>query len=547
MGVGMRYQPQGRIRAKQSGLARGLVFAAGPGGEAITNRPGILYGGATKRGGKLGQSISTSGTTSGAEFAGSPDLYSITTDVTIIVLMSATASVAYSHMLCVPFSAGSWPGPAYGSIGLQAYTDGATLRLWGDASTGNRIGLVGSAATRLLTDGLVHMYGAAKDASGAVIFRDTTIEPAADIVDNASASRSFVWSTKNPVNLLNRNRNAAGEGTSGQMCLATVWNRKLSNEELASFYANPWQVFEDGEDDDISFWRAAAGYVLNAAASGFALAGQAVGLRVARRIAASASSFVAGGSLAAMIAARRMTAGPGTISVAGAAARFASARRLVGSSGSYGLAAPAAKVLAARSLRTAAAGFVLDGIPAKIRALRNLAGDPAQFAVGERAARLRAARRLVSGPGSISLSGADINLVYVLGKAGYVLAAASGGFGLVSLGAVLHAHRRMTAGAGSLSLVGAAAKLVSGRKLVAAQAGFVLQATAVVTRAARRIAGKSAAFDTVVADAQLSYSGQIEYARAPAGPGYTPQQHYNESRPAATSSPRPAAIQRNYR
>jgi hypothetical protein len=41
--------------------------------------------------------------------------------------------------------------------------------------------------------------------------------------------------------------------------------------------------------------------------------------------------------------------------------------------------------------------------------------------------------------------------------------------------------------------------------------------------------------------------GAPVYARAPAGAGYTPRSHYNESRPAAVSTLRPAATQRNYR
>lgn len=39
----------------------------------------------------------------------------------------------------------------------------------------------------------------------------------------------------------------------------------------------------------------------------------------------------------------------------------------------------------------------------------------------------------------------------------------------------------------------------------------------------------------------------VAYTRAPAGPGYRPQQHFNERRPAATNSRRPAALQRNNR
>ena len=76
---------------------------------------------------------------------------------------------------------------------------------------------------------------------------------------------------------------------------------------------------------------------------------------------------------------------------------------------------------------------------------------------------------------------------------------------------------------------------------------FSVGGGAATLRAARFVSAQTSAFVLDGVDAGLRYSAQVTYVRAPEGAGYAPKQSYNESRPVATSSPRPAAIQRNMR
>jgi hypothetical protein len=392
--AGMRYQPQGRIRIQPSGLARGLVFAAVPGGEAVAKRPGTLYGGAARRGGTLGLAIATSGTTSGFEFNAAPDLYSITTDITVVVLMATTSVVAYSHFLCVPYNANSWPGPAYGSMGFQVSTDAATLRLWGDYSTGNRIGLIGTSATRILLDGAPHMYAVAKDSSSAVMMRDRTIENASDNVDGGSAARAFDWSTRNPVSLLNRSRNASGEGTNGQMYLALVWNRKLSNDELLSVQANPWQLFADEDDGEYIAAEPVADMALTGAAAAVASAFGTLSTSI-RLAGSTASSATASGTLSTGIrlagAAQAQGSAAGALStsirLAGAAPAVAAATGTlttsIGLAGTAQATAGAAGSLATAIRLTGVAAAVASAVGTLTTGGAGLAGtDPAVASAG---------------------------------------------------------------------------------------------------------------------------------------------------------------------
>jgi hypothetical protein len=174
------------------------------------------------------------------------------------------------------------------------------------------------------------------------------------------------------------------------------------------------------------------------------------------------------------------------------------------------------------------------------------------FALTGNGVSLRAARRLSAAPGVFGLAGAALVLTYQQAHgqneaAQYALTAAPGSFGLSGSAVAMRVQRRLTAGQGGFALAGGSAALVYGRRLPAATGALALQGNAVMFGAARRLSAQAGEFDLTGAAAQLHYSAQIEYARAPAGSGYTPQRHEYQSRPAATSSSRPAAMQRNNR
>jgi hypothetical protein len=285
--------------------------------------------------------------------------------------------------------------------------------------------------------------------------------------------------------------------------LCVLLNSGLAREAARSLSANLWQMFADPEEDD--YVAAAQSYFLNAAGGSFSMSGAAVPLRAARRLGANAGQFAHSGADSKLLAQRRIAAAAGAFAVSLSDARVIVSRRLAAGVGSLALTAPSAA--------------------------------------------LRAGRRLAAAPGTLGIAGNTVGMIYTPtdAKQGYTLTATPGAFGLVGADAVVRAQRRLVAGSGSLSCTGAAARIAIGRRLVAAVGDLALQGMPTVLRAGRRIPADAGAFDLGGTDAQLRYSGRVEYARAPAGLGYAPQQHYSERRPAAISSPRPAATQRNYR
>lgn len=307
-----------------------------------------------------------------------------------------------------------------------------------------------------------------------------------------------------------------------------IWNRALSTAELASFYANPWQIFLDDADHDDIGWAAKV-YKLAAEVGSFAITGLVGVLRAARRLPAAAGSFVSSGSLASLITRRRLPA----------------------ASVAFELTGPSANLIAMRRMPAAWGGFNVAGSPAALNAARRVRADLGTFTFTGMPGSIRATRRLPAASGAFALAGGSVVMAYTPitgpGLPTYKLSAAPGAFGMAGAEAAVRVERRLIAVAGSLLLTGAPAGIAVGRRLTAAAGGFALHGAAASLRAARILPAAIGSFELVGADVQLRYSAQIDYTRAPAGPGYAPQQHYNERRPVATSSPRPSAIQRNFR
>lgn len=329
-----RQQPQQRAPVDTGNpICRGLVFAATPFGESVAGSNGILYGTTAATTGPLGRSFSNTTATSGAEFLAAPDLYGIGTDITVVVLASVTAYGAYNHLLTVPYNTSTWADP-FGAMGLQASGDANALRFWG-----KDIDYVGTSATRILNDGLPHMYAAARSLAGVTFMRDAVVEISTGGTLNA-ANGAFNWNTRNPVNLLGRNRMAPGESPTGKVYLALIWNRRLSNAELSSVQANPWQLFKAPTRRILVAAPALNMYSLAAVPGSYTIGGNLSQLRVSRMAMAMPGAYTISGNAATLArgtAPRALPAVSGAYAITGRAANLRVARRMTAVRGTYAL------------------------------------------------------------------------------------------------------------------------------------------------------------------------------------------------------------------
>lgn len=371
-------------------------------------------------------------------------------------------------------------------------------------------------------------------------------------VTDTSRTTALVDAVGTPLTIGNRASDNA-RGWDGQIESAYVWDRILSDSEAAQLSANRYQLFVDPNDSDDVVAAALGSYRLTADAGMFALSAPAASLRASRSMPAIGGVFSLSGASAAVVATRRIQASPGAVALSGAPGALLASRRLAVAPGTLSLSTAPVGLTTGRRLQPGVGVLSLAGPALGMLTSRRLTIGSGGLGLAGVTATLRAARRLSASTGTFALGPASVQMIYQPvtdpggGLSTYTLAAAPGSFGVVGSSAVLRAQRQLQAAPGALLLSGRDAGLAAGRRLLAGAGGLSLVGGGAVLVAARRIPAQAGAFDLQGPPVQLRYSAQVEYTRAPAGSGYMPQRHEYQARPAAISSPRPAATQRNYR
>lgn len=324
--------------------------------------------------------------------------------------------------------------------------------------------------------------------------------------------------------------------------LVLVWTRALSDAEIASISANPWQVFEAPDDDE--FMAPAAGADANVSPQGVS-ASASVSLASASaggRATPSGVNAKTGVGAASASAGAGVTAFPAGVGASGAVGSP------IGAGGAQ--AAPSTNVASAL-VGTAAASAGASASPAGVAV--SAAAGIAVLSAGAIAtpAGVAAAAQV----GAVTATGGSASTAAPAGVSATASAgqsAAKGGASVLVQGvAATAAAGQASASAGvgrsvAVTGVGAAASVGAvvgsgGARCVAAGVGITASVGAVI--AAGNIAISGVALPAgVAAYARVGIAiaaGGGSFARAPAGVGYVSHQHFNESRPAA--------VQRNNR
>jgi hypothetical protein len=200
----------------------------------------------------------------------------------------------------------------------------------------------------------------------------------------------------------------------GTVYLCVFWRRELSAEENKSFYANPWQIFLDDEDEEQNWLRATAGgvsYSLALSAGSFALTGVAAGMSAARRMSASTASFGLTGNAVGLKFGHRLAASAGTYTFAGNAVALSAGRKLLAAAGSYVVTGVAVGLLygsLGRSLIAVPGSYAWTPSAAALRASRRLQATPGLFSLAAGTVGLALGRRLMAAMASYLISGKPI-------------------------------------------------------------------------------------------------------------------------------------------
>ena len=301
-----------------------------------------------------------------------------------------------------------------------------------------------------------------------------------------------------PINIGRR-----GDGASyfnGQISLFAYLRGQVDSIPLS---VNPWQLF-DGDEDDYSL-PTAIDLVIPVTPAALLVSGGEVAMRVSRRVAVQAAQLQLAVADVAVRAARKIGVQPAALTVTSGQIDMRAARRVA----------------------VSAAGLILQ------------AGE----------VQLRAVRRLVVAPTAATLTGGSIEFVHtpIEGETNYSLPVSPAVLVLTGGNVTMRVTRKIGAAPATLTLAAGDARLLAARRLAVGAAALQVGAGQAMLRATRRLPVNAAQLAITGGTVTLNYSSQVEYTRAPAGNGYSPQRVEVQSRPAQLGGSRPASIQRNRR
>jgi hypothetical protein len=155
-----------------------------------------------------------------------------------------------------------------------------------------------------------------------------------------------------------------------------AWDRALSDAEIASISANPWQLFKPVQRRawfDASAGGGGTAYTLTADVGAYSLSGIDAGVIASRRLTADVGSYGLTGQDATLTytpasGAYTLTADVGTYNLSGVDAATIAARRVTADVGSYGLTGQDAAFVLARRLTADYGTYSLTGQDATLTA-----------------------------------------------------------------------------------------------------------------------------------------------------------------------------------
>lgn len=495
--AGMRYQPQGILRVdRASGLARDLRLVSLPGvnpavelatgaAASVTGTRRTTYPGGYTCG--FGSALGVNG----ADRIATP-LTGALVERSVFVRARRNGNGGVN--------VGRLYDKSVGTTGQMAYWDANAQALTYHMFVNNAERLVrapGSAAAasagRDFDILITHRYAGSR--SSVSIYVDGALSIAQDLDGALTDAAATVLSIGN--------RGDGIRGWDGSIAIVTAWDRILTADEARELSTNPWQLFAAPDDDDYA--PAPVSRALQVDRAQLALGAGEVGMRVSRRLRAEPGALALAAGPVAARAGRRLAVHPAALAVASAQI----------------------KMLAGR----------LVGV------------EPAALAIAGQGVAMRAGRRMVVAPVVLGLAGGAVALQYgpTLKPGEYTLPVSAAAMQLGGGNVGMRVARRLAVEPGALVVAAGSARALVGRRLVISPASFSMSAGPVGVRAARRVRVQAAQLVVAGGSVQLRYSSQIEYARAPAGAGYTPQRVAVTARPAQTGGHRPPAIQETIR
>ena len=186
---------------------------------------------------RWGKSIRSLATATGATyFPFYPPLAThLTTAWSILVGAQADAITNFSALLTVAANS-SWSSP-FTRLQLSRHDATTQLRI-AYADAGGFQNVQSNTGIFQVGDGL-SQYGGTRNGTSFKFYKNGALYSS-----HSGGSNAISWATTHSINLLNRNYNAAGEGTQGALNYALIFAREITAAEAMFIYRDPSAIFE---------------------------------------------------------------------------------------------------------------------------------------------------------------------------------------------------------------------------------------------------------------------------------------------------------------
>ena len=217
-------------------LARGLVFLTYPGSggaqdlvSGLTGRP--LQSGGLSAAGSGGSAAFTSIIGGGVVWPFPPRLETITNQFTVAFRGAPSTTAARSIMVSIPYAAATYVNPR-SSIAMLGESDG-TGSMW-YAGTAAALRFADCAAGWFNSTDRQILWAGVRNNGVSGFYRNGRLHTAGTF----SADEPVLWTNRQPLVILQRSSTSAGENFKGTADFAAIWNRPLTETELAQLTAD---------------------------------------------------------------------------------------------------------------------------------------------------------------------------------------------------------------------------------------------------------------------------------------------------------------------
>lgn len=247
-------------------------------------------------------------------------------------------------------------------------------------------------------------------------------------------------------------------------------------------------------------------YSLAMGQGSYALTGQAVVPRAARKLAAAQGSYALSGQAVALTygaGAKVIAIGQGSYSLTGQAVALRVARKIAAAQGSYSLTGQSVGTKYGRKMAVGQGSYALTGQAVGLKGGRKIAiGQGTYTFTGSDAL---ADFAISIGSGSYSLSGQAVTLTY--SSAAKIIAMGQGSYSLTGQTVAIRAGRKVAIAQGSYGLTGQVLSIRAARRLSIGQGAYALTGQSVNPRAARKLAIGQGSYASTGYAVSLAYSG----------------------------------------